>query len=123
MESNIPIESSFNRHTRIVWNHFYNIISIDVSSKLVGIHHMLSRFLLELMCRDESIIDYYNKDELILLSAETIAAQCLTCQCKAGLWKRNGTSLMSMVFWYTRSHIRDVMALQDVKGGYSTVFN
>ena len=76
---------------------------------------MLSRFLLELMCRDESIVEYYSKNELILLAAETIAAQSLACQTRAGLWKRNGTSLQSMVFWYTRSNIRDVMALQDVK--------
>ena len=105
----------FNRHERIVWNNYHNIISIDISDKQVGIHHMLSRFLLELLCRDESTVEYYWKNELILLSAETIAAQALACQTRAGFWRRNGTSLQSMVFWYTRSNIRDVMGLQDVK--------
>ena len=57
--------SSFNRHERVVWNQIHYIISVDISDRQVGIHHMLSRFLLELMCRDESIVEYYSKNELI----------------------------------------------------------
>ena len=100
-----------------VWGELYHILLVDINNeRKVGIHHILSRFLIELLCRyDFNPTKLITRNQIILYCAETLAAQALVCQQRAGYWKKNGQTLTYMMYYYTNSRIHNVMAIKDIK--------
>ena len=77
------------------------ILPVDINHREVGVHHILSRFLTELICRYPEEITFLSREETILYCTEALACQALECQHKAGFWKKNGTSLTYTLHYYT----------------------
>lgn len=107
---------------RLVWGEVLKILPVDINHREVGVHHILSRFLTELICRYPDEITFLSREETILYCTEALACQALECQHKAGFWKKNGTSLTYTLHYYTNiSHgfkspfLRIILSLDMIK--------
>lgn len=100
----------------------YNLIKYDVSSEIVSIHAPLTRVLAALHTRlalhsldfSKFPLIESNKISVNSLIEPSLRAQVLVSQSNAGLWRRNGYSLMSQVYFYNNIRCRSEMSDRDI---------
>ncbi|KAI2798556.1 E3 ubiquitin-protein ligase ubr1, partial [Blomia tropicalis] len=101
-------------HSAFCWNY-------DVSRKEISIHMPLIRFIAALMIHMNKFQINYEDDKIIKerLTIDTLIelplrTQVMVGQFRAGMWRRNGYSLVNQVMFYFNNRFRDEMYNRDV---------
>ncbi|KAG8196917.1 hypothetical protein JTE90_027621 [Oedothorax gibbosus] len=105
-------------------NHSASCIQYDVSSEAVSIHLPLVRFMaglflhiyeFDLTYMDERLlvdnVERPSPEQLMELPLRTLV---MLAQFRAGMWRRNGYSLLNQVFFYHNVRLRDEMYDRDI---------
>ncbi|XP_076276967.1 ubr1 ubiquitin ligase [Lasioglossum baleicum] len=103
-------------------DHSATCILYDVSSEPVSIHLPLSRFLAGLFLYLEQHNLHFQCDEFINQAKPTpeeiiepvLAAQVMISQAHAGMWRRNGYSLVNQLYFYHNVKCRSEMLDTDI---------
>lgn len=110
------------RQWRELGDHSASCIQYDVSSEKVSIHLPLSRFLAGLFLHLEAYdLDFQNSEFIVpyRLTPEQIIepvlrAQAMISQVHAGMWRRNGYSLLNQLYFYHNVKCRSEMLDRDI---------
>ncbi|KZC07599.1 E3 ubiquitin-protein ligase UBR2 [Dufourea novaeangliae] len=103
-------------------DHSATCIQYDVSSEPVSIHLPLSRFLAGLVLHLEKHNLHFQCEEFINQTKPTperiiepvLAAQVMISQVYAGMWRRNGYSLVNQLYFYHNVKCRSEMLDRDI---------
>lgn len=111
---------------RDVIDHSVACLHYDVSTQPVSIHLPLSRFFAGLYLHLDKFGLNFNSPELVSLSAESIRltpeqliepvlrTQVMVSQVHAGMWRRNGYSLLNQIYFYHNVKCRNEMLDKDI---------
>ncbi|ESO96461.1 hypothetical protein LOTGIDRAFT_115669, partial [Lottia gigantea] len=106
----------------VVGSHSVRCIKYDVSSQPVSIHLPLTRFLAALHVHLEKFALSFNSPELttllevkpVDLIEAPLRTQVMIAQTQAGMWRRNGFSLLNQIHFYQNVRCRSEMYDRDV---------
>ncbi|XP_074111177.1 ubr1 ubiquitin ligase [Cotesia typhae] len=115
-------ETSPPRIIRELAEHSASCIQYDVSSESVSIHLPISRFLAGLFLYLEKYDLNFNSSEITIpnrLTMEQIIepvlrTQAMIAQVHAGMWRRNGYSLLNQLYFYHNVRCRSEMLERDI---------
>ena len=107
---------------REVADHSAACLHYDVSSEAVSIHLPLSRFLAGLFLHLEKFGLNYQSNEFVSqrrpsavqIIEPVLRAQAMISQVHAGMWRRNGYSLLNQLFFYHNVRCRTEMLDRDI---------
>ena len=100
-----------------------DVIEYDVSSNHVSVHAPLSRVTVALLVQLSAKcgIEYNsprflirNKPSLVQLMEPSLRTLVLAAQFRAGMWRRNGYSLVNQVYFYHNARLREEMFDRDI---------
>ncbi|XP_025104449.1 E3 ubiquitin-protein ligase UBR2-like [Pomacea canaliculata] len=92
-----------------VGGHTAKCIRYDVSSQPVSVHLPVTRFFASLYMHladfglkfDSAVLMTRNRLEIMELLEPALRVQVLVAQAQAGMWRRNGFSLLNQIYFYT----------------------
>ncbi|XP_034933670.1 E3 ubiquitin-protein ligase UBR2 [Chelonus insularis] len=110
------------RVLREIEHHSASCIQYDVSSEPVSIHLPLSRFLAGLFLYLEKYNLNFESEEFVIsdnltleqLIEPVLRAQAMISQVHAGMWRRNGYSLLNQLYFYHNVRCRTEMLDRDI---------
>ncbi|XP_022244280.1 E3 ubiquitin-protein ligase UBR2-like isoform X1 [Limulus polyphemus] len=116
------IQGKMTTTVREVADHSSSCIEYDVSSMPVTIHLPLSRFVAGLILHLPKFDLTYSSPEFLIrnkpgpeeLMELPLRTQVMIAQFRAGMWRRNGYSLLNQVFFYHNVRLRDEMLDRDI---------
>ncbi|XP_012287219.1 E3 ubiquitin-protein ligase UBR2 [Orussus abietinus] len=120
--SELPGDDPGPGQIRELGNHSAMCLQYDVASEPVSIHLPLSRFLAGLFLYLERHNLYFQSNEFTTSSKPTpeqiiepvLRAQAMISQVHAGMWRRNGYSLLNQLYFYHNVKCRTEMLDRDI---------
>uniref|UniRef100_A0A0P4WDX2 E3 ubiquitin-protein ligase n=2 Tax=Scylla olivacea TaxID=85551 RepID=A0A0P4WDX2_SCYOL len=115
-------EASRRRYVRELLDYSVSCIEYDVSSAPVSIHLPLSRLVAALTLHLDKYDLNYNSPEFLVkgkpspeeLMEPVLRTQVMIAQVHAGMWRRNGFSLINQIYFYHNVRCRQEMLDRDV---------
>ncbi|XP_076464873.1 E3 ubiquitin-protein ligase UBR2-like isoform X2 [Babylonia areolata] len=108
--------------TQTVEGHTAKCVKYNVSSQPVSIHLPISRFLASLYIHLENYglmfespeLKVSKRQEMVELIEPALRVQVLIAQTQAGMWRRNGFSLLNQIYFYHNVRCREEMYNKDI---------
>ncbi|XP_025104421.1 E3 ubiquitin-protein ligase UBR2-like isoform X2 [Pomacea canaliculata] len=105
-----------------VGGHTAKCIRYDVSSQPVSVHLPVTRFFASLYMHladfglkfDSAVLMTRNRLEIMELLEPALRVQVLVAQAQAGMWRRNGFSLLNQIYFYHNVRCREQMYNKDI---------
>ncbi|KAG7160528.1 E3 ubiquitin-protein ligase UBR2-like 2, partial [Homarus americanus] len=119
---NLCTEATRRRYVRELLDYSVSCIEYDVSSAPVSIHLPLSRLVAGLTLHLDKYGLNYNSPEFLVkgkpspeeLMEPVLRTQVMIAQVHAGMWRRNGFSLINQIYFYHNVRCRQEMLDRDV---------
>lgn len=107
---------------REVWNHNANCVLYDVAFSPVSVHLPLTRFIAGLLLgympkfssMAELTLNSLIDTNIVEMMEPSLRTQVMIAQFRAGMWRRNGYSLMNQIYCYHNTKTRDEMLDRDI---------